>query len=217
MSYTVAQINVQLRSRFPSLAIDDTTGIQFANDANREVCGTKTGHAVWPFLLDVFEGTLTTNEIEYDLPPDCETPYDLILTAPNSDARYIKFLDLQYYRERYPDPTAGTPAMPTVWTRFGQYFKVGPTPPDQDYTLEMPYRKRAKTITNIADTIDIPDEWIETVVLGMARRVLLQRRRYDQAQVLQQEQQELVNNMRDALLQPQIGTNTRNRSGWFRK
>lgn len=212
MAYTPTNYNTFTRARLQNISVDDSVLLQFLNDANRDV--SQPEGVILPFMRDIFIGTLTQGEIEYDLPDNCQTPLDLVLTDPDGSAKYLEFMEYEEYRKKYPDPTAGTEDMPLVWTRFGSTFIVGPTPPDQAYTLEMPYIKNPTTVTAESTSIDVPDTWSEIVTLGMVYRVLKMRRRYDQAQVVAQDADLLNQKMISRLVSSQLGVPTHVRSGW---
>ena len=74
-----------------------------------------------------------------------------------------------------------------MWTLRGRTFGIGPNPPDQTYTLDVAFEKLPTALTDEADTPDVPDDGSELIVLGMLRRTLMLRRRYDQAQVIAQD------------------------------
>lgn len=209
-----------VRARLKGLTVTDDAMLQFANDTNREIALTPLNGAIWPFMQSNFSGTLTVGEIRYDFETDWQQPVDMTITAPDAKAYYPRYIPYEQYRQKYPDPTAGTQAMPTYWTVWGRTFLVGPTPPDDDYTLDMAYVKLPTNIDASSDTLDIPDEWSELVVLGMLKRCLMLHRRFDQAQVIAQDLDpevagSMINRMIVTLTVPQRGLPARARSGWF--
>jgi hypothetical protein len=48
-------------------------------------------------------------------------------------------------------------------------INVWPVPAD-DIALEVDYSKVAETVTDPSETVDVPEEWTEAVILGLASR-----------------------------------------------
>lgn len=218
-TFTVAQYKTWTRSRLQNLTVGDAVLLQFANDANREIAGFIIPGMIWEFMVSNFAGTLTENKLRYDFQVNWRRPTDMTLTDPDNKALYPEFIEYAQYRQRYPDPTAGTTAPPCVWTTRGRTFLLGPTAPDQEYTLDMGVVLRPTTITGDGDTVDVPDDWSELMVLGMLKRSLELRRRYDQAQVIAQDLDPDVDNSLMAkmvadLMVPDGSVPTHMKTGW---
>jgi len=90
-----------------------------------------------------------------------------------SSATYQRPL-LEWNRDQYfslPNRTAvGNPTMyylsktPLVWE-----IRVWPVPAT-DITLHIDYSRAVETVTDVEETLDIPQEWQEAVILGLAAR-----------------------------------------------
>lgn len=182
---------------------------QFANDTNREICNG----AMWPFMEETFAGTVTSGTATYNLPSDFQTAINLTLTDPDNNAIFLDYVDNKQFTQDYPDPSALNDATPEVWTSFGSTFTIGPAAPDQNYTLALNYLKVPTTITEDGDTLDVPDEFSEVVVLGMLHRALMANDYYDQAQVIAQNFDIQLDRMKQRLLRRQTGQSPRIRTG----
>lgn len=82
---------------------------------------------------------------------------------------------VQWQRSQYLSlPNRATSGSPTVYYLSqqigGDTLHIWPVPVN-DITLHIDYTREADTITNPAQTLDIPSEWHETVILGLAARI----------------------------------------------
>lgn len=77
----------------------------------------------------------------------------------------------QYYS--MPNRAQTTSSGPTVYyigkTVSGVTINVWPVP-SSDITLELDYYRAAETVTDPSETVDIPEEWQEAAILGLASR-----------------------------------------------
>lgn len=172
-TYTVSQYKNWTMTKLDDAAFNWGTLLQLLNDTNREICNSLP----WSFMETTFVGTLTVNKNTYDLnatTPTIQQLLDFELTAPDASAIYVDYMPSPEFRQRYPNTSisAMTPHAPSVWTRFGNTLIFGPSAPDQTYTLTQHYLRVPTTLVNDTDTIDIPDDFSELVVLGMYARAL---------------------------------------------
>jgi hypothetical protein len=126
---------------------------------------------IWRFLQANFVGTLTSGDLQYDFETNWNWPTGITLTAPDSNATHLDFIEYQQFRQRYPDPTAATESVPSLWTTRGRTFLIGPNPPDQTYTLDAAFERLPTTLTAEADTLDVPDDGSELIVGSSEIRV----------------------------------------------
>jgi hypothetical protein len=198
---TVTNYSTDVRNRLGDTSFDSAMLIQFANDTNKEICN----FADWPFKETSFQGTVDGTSAIYDFQPDCESLINLILVDPNSNATFLRYLPYKEFDLLYPDPTALTPASPTIWTTFGSTFQIGPATPDQTYTLLQRYIKNPTEITTGSNTIDIPDSFSEVFTLGMLRRAQAANDQYDLSQITSQEFDLQIARMKQRLIKRQTG------------
>lgn len=201
-TYTRSQYKTWVRTRLGDDAFSDSLLNLFLNDANREICHEER----WPFLITTFEGTVTVGVASYDWQSDAEDLINLTLTDPDNYSRTLHYLPFETFDKRYPDPSQMTSAQPTVWTKLGRTFTIGPAYPDQVYTLLQRYLKAPTLVDSDSATIDVPDEWSETVVLSMLRRAYKAQDQFDLAQeILINDYQPMIDRMRSRLLLPPSG------------
>lgn len=197
----VSTYKTWVKNRLGDTSFDSSILTQFANDTNREICDL----ADWPFKETAFQGTVDGTSAIYDFQSDCQSLINLILVDPNNNAVFLKYIQYKEFDQLYPDPTALTPAQPTIWTTFGSTFQVGPAKPDQTYTLLQRYIKNPTTITTDSETVDVPDEFSEVFTLGMLRRAQATNDQYDLAQLTSQEFDIQIERMKQRLLRRQTG------------
>jgi hypothetical protein len=201
MAITVANYQSFIRNRLDDPSYDAVKLLQFLNDANREICN----HQRWRFMESVFIGNITIGVSSYALPTNFQAAINFTLTDPDANARFVSYMPYELYDQKYPDPTALTTATPTLWTFYGNSLIVGPALPDQAYTMQLRYIKSPATLTDASNTLDVPDDFSEIVVLSAYRRALMTNDSFDQAQIVQQEIDEKMEAMSDRLQSRQFG------------
>jgi len=185
-SYTVAQYKAWVRGRLPGLTLADALLLDVISSANRDICNGEP----WPFLERSFEGTAASGNREFDLQATISTfqvPLGLKLTAPDSSAVSVRYMTWQEYYRLYPDPDQLTATRPWMWSLYGTTLIIGPAKLDQTYTFRLPYIKEPTPLTADADVVDIPDAFAEVLIVAGKVRALKSKRKYNEAQVEQQE------------------------------
>jgi hypothetical protein len=198
---TVASYKTAVRNRLDDTSFESAKLLQYLNDTNREICNFR----LWPFMETSFTGTLDTTHNTYDAPADYQSFINLAINAPDASAEFISYLPYQEFDQRYPDPTAASASRPACWTTFNNSLVFGPGVPDQVYTLTLRYIKAATTVTSDTDVVDVPDSFSELVVLGMYKRALMTNDSFDQAQVVAQDFDILMQSMAERMFTRQSG------------
>jgi hypothetical protein len=76
--------------------------------------------------------------------------------------------------EFYRLPNRSASGNPTAYylstTTAGRAITVWPVP-SADITLEVDYSRLAQTVTDPSETIDVPEEWQEALIMGLASRL----------------------------------------------
>ena len=219
MTYTLSSLRTATTDRLGD-SVDDRKLNQWANDTNREICNSRR----WRFMEEVFIGTVTAGYTAYDLPEDFQAAINFTLTDPDNNASFINFIPYEEFDQLYPDPTALTAAMPTLWTFYGNSLIIGPGEPDQGYTMQLRYIKQPGELSDDSDVPDVPEAFQEAMILGMLKRALMAADNYDFAQVIGQEFERQMDFMTERLQARQYGElyrmntgrYTRNNSYWPR-
>ena len=169
-TFTLSQYKSWVRSKLDDTGFDDTALTEYANEVNKEICNEPMA---WPFMEGVYVGTVTAaNGSTYNFPTGCQVPISIELTLPTGKVTYLDYMPYKEFDQRYPAPATLTATTPTVWAYFASSFIIGPSLPDQTYTLQMRYIKSPTVTTSDSSTLDIPDDFSELVVLGMYARAL---------------------------------------------
>lgn len=210
---TIATYQTRARTKLNRSSYDSTKLIQFADEANKEICNNRR----WRFMESAFSGQITINSTNYDLPSDYQAAINLTLTDPDANAIFLHYMPYEVFDQKWPDPTALAAATPSVWSVYGSSLIIGPAKPDQAYTLRMRYLKNPKEITQTSDTPDIPDDFAELLVLGMYRRALEASDNFNQAQVIYQEWLDLMDQMDNRLQSRQYGEPVRMGNGRMKR
>lgn len=73
---------------------------------------------------------------------------------------------------RLPNP--GQTGQPTIWyaetTNAGVTLHLWPVP-STDTLIALDYQLKAQTVTDPSETVDVPEEWQECLILGLASRL----------------------------------------------
>lgn len=174
----------------------------------------------------------TQNDIfnEYRL-PFMQTYVDYVLFANVPDitngsgllSDYVQAVDLQVTTEgkesqliykpyeeifsQYPDPddiTAYPPTIPIYWYFYDETIKVFPAS-SVDINVRLRYWKKPTDLVQATDVPSIPSQFSELLVVGAAYRVLQVKDNYDQAGILQNKYDELLQKLVVKYSVPQTG------------
>lgn len=167
----------------------------------------------WPFMVVNFVGTITTTAATYDWQTNCQDLINLLVIDPNNNALPLHYIPYEVFDRRYPDPAQLTKAPPTVWTKVGNTFTVGPALPNATYTLQQRYLKEPTTLTSDANLVDIPDAFSEIITLGVLARAQEVNDDYDLAQITWGKRNSYVKRMKKRLLLPPSGEAVSNDQG----
>lgn len=182
-TYLASQYITYAQGRLGDYSYDYDTLFRALEDVNREICN----EAQWPFMETTFNGTVTIGEVYYDLQDtieDFQVPISLQLTSPDGNAVPMKYVPYQKFDHDYPDPTALTRTVPSIWTIFGSTLIIGPAPVNAAYVFRLPYLKEPLSDLTDDHTINVPDAFREVVVLGMVIRAKYADQKFSQAQAL---------------------------------
>jgi hypothetical protein len=164
------------------------------------------------------------NEYHLRFMEDVET-YTLVVG--NSDVtngsglptNYVQALDMQInigygskltYIDAKDIVDTTTAGIPTSWYIFENTIRVHPVP-SSAYTVTLRYYKKPTELENDTDVPEVPSEFQELLVVGAAYRVMQVKDNYDQAAILQNKYDELLQKLVVKYSQSQVGTPTRMR------
>lgn len=165
---------------------------RFINDTQRNIFN----QFELPFQEKIFEGDIAQGTAMIRLPSDAAQVQSFVLTSPEYEQRelsnsYIPFRD---FNKVYPAPSAMPQSDIVSWTLYGGNIMFS-APTDKAYKLTLFYIKKPATLKNGLDVPEIPEEFSELLVLGAFKRIQQRNEDYDQAAVIGQEYNDLLDMM----------------------
>jgi hypothetical protein len=208
LAYQTGDIVTRVQQRVRDTGYSSTEIKGFLNDVQNDVFNEYR----LPFMETSADFTLDPDDPDLDgsLPSDYVQAINLFLTSAGYE-RSLTYRDIREIEELYTDPedtTRHPTATPTDWYYYGQLIKLFPVP-DIVHTVTMRYYKKPTLLSNDSDVPELPSEFEELLVVGAAYRVLQVKDNYDQAGVLQNKYDELLQKLVAKYSQPQVGTPTR--------
>lgn len=200
MAYNLASIRERVRERLDDDTYDGDVIDQFINDTQRQTLNTYS----FPFMETTFSGTLASGASTFLLPDDAQTVISFRITAPDEHAGFLEYMEFREFDKRFPDPTSADPGIPFVWTFVNNTFKVYPKT-DQVYELDLRYLLKPTELTGDTNEPQLPESFSEILVLGAHQRCLERDDSYNEAQVVEQKVEQLVEDMLGRLVTRQIG------------
>lgn len=212
MAYTLSglQSRVQARIRDTSYSTSEIT--DYLNDTQRDIFNEYR----LPFMEASQNYALTVGVSDITDGVGLPTNYVQALNLTNTYSGYegvIPYIDTKQLDSLYPDgdDTTRNPANPPrYWYFYGQTIRVFPKP-DQAYTLTLRYYKEPTALSGASDVPELPSEFEELLVVGAAYRILQVKDNYDQAAILQNKYDEILQKLVMRYSRAQAGTPTRMR------
>ena len=210
MAYTLGDITTRVQQRVRDTGYPSTEIVGYINDAQNDIFNEYR----LPFMQTTQDYTVTIGEADISdgtgLPANYVQAIDLLVTTDGSES-LIPYMPFREIDGDYPD-AADTDAHPSggprYWYYYGETIKLYPSP-DKAYTLKLRYYKRPTEITSDDSVPEVPSEFREVLIMGAAYRVLQVKDNYDQASVLQNKYDEILQKLVMRYSQPQIGVATR--------
>lgn len=210
MSYTTGDIISRVQQRVRDTSFSSSEIIGYLNDTQNDVFNEYR----LPFMqaTQIYTLTVGTSDITNGsgLPANYVQALDLIVTTAGQE-RVIEYQDIRQIDDYYPDPddtTRNASNTPTAWYYYAETIRVFPVP-NSAYTLALRYYKKPTLLSANGDEPDLPSEFEELLVVGAAYRVLQVKDNYDQAGILQNKYDELLQKLVMKYSQSQVGTPTR--------
>lgn len=193
MAYQTSDIVTKVQQRVRDTAYSTAEIKNYLNDTQNDVFNEYR----LPFMETSHDYTLTANVSDITngsgLPTDFVQAVDLVLTTAGRQ-KTLFYRDIRDIERLYsnPDDTTIHPTnVPSEWYLYAQTAKVFPVP-NAAYTATLRYYKRPTLLSADADVPSLPSEFEELLVCGAAYRVLQVKDNYDQAAILQNKYDELL-------------------------
>ena len=193
MAYQFSTIGAKVRNRIRDQNFDYTQTANFINDAINDIYNEYR----LPFMQAVQTYTVTVNVGDITngsgLPTNYTQAIDLTYTSSDGERviPYKNVVDMDLLYPDEDDTTEHVAGTPLYWYFYAQTIKVFPVPATA-YTVSLRYWKKATTLVADGDVPDIPSQFEELIVLGASYRILQTKDNYDQAAILQNKYDEIL-------------------------
>lgn len=209
MSYVLSDIVTKVQNRVRDSGYSTAEIKNYINDTQNDVFNEYR----LPFMETTQAYTLTIGVADITngggLPTNYVQALDLTLTTAARE-KLLRYRDVREIDAMYPDYEANTSfpsGEPNDWYYYGETIKVVPEP-DVAYTLTLRYSKKPTLLSSDSDVPELPSEFEELLVVGAAYRVLQVKDNYDQASILQNKYDEILQKLVVKSSQAQVGAPT---------
>lgn len=195
MAYNLGTVRTRIQQKLDNTNFDTSKLNQFINDGIRDILNTRR------FVFMEAETSLTTTAATDDLstlPTDFQVPLSLRIYSPTNNSTLLTYMEYEDFDTMMPNPNLVGQTIPFSWYIFNRVPKVYPFA-DNVYTIKMKYVKKPTELTVDADIPEIPEEFSEVVVLAGYKRALEHDDDYDQAQIIQMQVDDKINQMDERL------------------
>lgn len=207
MAYTLGELVTKVQQRVRDTGYSSTEIKNYINDTQNDIFNEFR----LPFMETTQPFTLVANVSDITngdgLPDNYVQSIDLLLTTDDREARLV-YQDIRAIDFNYPDADdtdAYAVGVPDIWYNYADTIRVFPVPNDA-YTATLRYYKKPTEITSDAAVPEVPSEFAEILVVGAAYRVLQVKDNYDQAGILQNKYDELLQKLVAKYSYKQVGT-----------
>ena len=191
MAYNLGTVRTRIQQKLDNTNFDTSKLNQFINDGQRDILNTRR------FSFMESETSLTTSSNDdalSTLPTDFQVPLTLRIYSPTNNSSILSYIEYEDFDVVMPNPNLAGTTIPFAWYIFDGTPKVYPKA-DSSYTIKMRYIKKPTELTSDSDTPDIPEEFSEVLVLAGYKRALEHDDDYDQAQIIQLQVDDKINQM----------------------
>lgn len=209
MAYQLGDIVTRVQQRIRDTGYSSSEIKSYINDTQNDVFNEYQ----LPFMEDEQEYTLTVGVADITngtgLPSNFVQALDLLLTSTGVE-KILTCRDVRQMDALYPDYENSTlyPAnTPSEWYMYAQTPRVFPKP-NSAYTVTLRYHKKPTLLSADGDIPELPSEFEELLVVGAAYRVMQVKDNYDQAAILQNKYDELLQKLVMKYSQTQTGAPT---------
>lgn len=209
MSYLTGDIVTQVQQRVRDTGYSSAEIKNYLNDTQNDVFNEYRlpfMEATQDYTLAVGISDLTNGS---GLPSNYVQAIDLQLTSTGFEGvlfyRDVRDMDRLY--PNYENSSLYPNNVPTEWYFYADTIKVF-TKPNLPYTAKLRFYKKPTLLSSDSDVPELPSEFVELLVVGAAYRVLQVKDNYDQAGVLQNKYDEILQKLVAKYSQAQVGAPT---------
>ena len=193
MAYQLSDLITRVQQRIRDTGYSSLEITNYLNDTQNDIFNEYR----LPFMQTYIDYVLVTNVADITngsiLPVDYVQAVDITITTPAFET-YLKYTSFEELNENYPSSdniSTYPPSVPEYWYIYDGTIKVFPAP-NQAFNLRVRYWKKPTELANSTDVPAVPSEFKEVLVAGAAYRCLQVKDNYDQAAILQNKYDELL-------------------------
>lgn len=193
MAYQLSDIVTKVQQRVRDTGYSTTEIKNYINDTQNDVFNEYR----LPFMQATQNYTLASNTADMTngvgLPSNFVQAFSITLTSTGKESNLL-YMPTEQVDVMNPDPTDTTayPAsIPTKWYEYAETINLFPVP-NEAYTVTMRYWKKPTLLSADADVPELPSEFEELLVVGASYRVMQVKDNYDQASILQNKYDEIL-------------------------
>jgi hypothetical protein len=202
MAYQLSDVTTKVQLRVRDTGYSSSEIANYLNDTQNDVFNEYR----LPFMQTTQTYTLVSGTADITngvgLPSNFVQAIDLVLTSDGE--KVLQYIDQPSLERMYPDLADAGTGVPQYWYKYGNSIKVYPEPAAA-YTVSLSYYKSPTALEDAADVPEVPSEFEELLVVGAAYRVLQVKDNYDQAGVLQNKYDEILQKLVTKYSVPQVG------------
>lgn len=186
MDYTLATLKNILRKRLQDEDFDGDLLKVFINDSLNEILGADK----YPFMQRI-EKYAADEHGEFNLPPMYAGTFYMYYKKDKQPQHEMHFISPEDYFKN-------TKAHQDVYTVFANtlFYRIHKDPESAEFEITHLYLVNPLPLVNETDITPIPPQYIEALVLGALARAEQVRDNFDMAQIFQNEQEQLLTNMK---------------------
>jgi hypothetical protein len=212
VTYTVGDLTTRVQQRIRDTGYSSTEIIGYINDAQNDVFNEYR----LPFTQEIQTYNLVAGVSDITngsgLPTNYVQAVDITLTSGGTQT-VLPYVDVTVIDNFYPDPEDSVlhpPGIPIYWYFYEETIRVFPAPV-ANLTVSLRYYKKPTELTANGDVPEVPSEFAELLIMGAAYRVLQVKDNYDQAAILQNKYDEILQKLVVKYSVPQVGSAMRMR------
>lgn len=191
MAYTLSTVRSRIEQKLDDTSFGTSKLTQFINDGQADILNSRR------FTFMEREADIVTNpgdDTTLNVPALMQTPLSLRVYTPTSNALYLPYMEYENIDKMYPNIMETVAGAPVAWRAFNQDIFVYPIA-DNSYAMKLRYIKAPAELVLDDDVPEVPEPFGETLVLAGYKRALEHNDDYDQAQVIQQQIDVLIEKM----------------------
>ena len=206
MAYQLSDLITRVQQRIRDTGYSQIEITNYINDTQNDIYNeyrlpfmqTYVDYVVTKNVADITNGSL--------LPSDFVQAVDLQITTQAFET-YVEYMSFEELNSKFPAPdntATYPPSIPQYWYIYDETIKLFPAP-NQAFNVRLRYWKKPTDLANSTDVPTIPSEFKEILVVGASYRVLQVKDNYDEAAILQNKYDELLQKLVVKYSTPQTG------------